>query len=292
MRFKIITCLAACLFLLTIATGAVKSKKASSIKASKEAAELKEKITSLEAQKVSLTARVAILEKELNTSKKSSKTTFLISIASGGAALIMALFMLAGTLGKNSPETEGKKSGKKDTGAPAGREKHYEDIEYHVLNDWQNIWFHPENIDPKLYDDLKNHFPELHADMEEWKGSMNSRQLLSVKLGAELEKDHPSVETMPCIYMLSFDNETLFIEGDEIKAGTYVCARSKQGLVAGKDVMKAYYDDCMNMLAKKPYSDMKGLSADMSGLKNGIDLKIRKIKFTKDLPGDCGYLRP
>ena len=128
---------------------------------------------------------------------------------------IILIVVLAGRGGgAESPEKTGKKP------AP-GREKHYEDIEYHVLNDWQNIWFHPENIDMNLYADLRNHFPELFSSIEEWKKAVNNRHELGLEMGGELSRIHPDVETMPYIYMLAYEEPHLCVSFEETHASQY-----------------------------------------------------------------------
>jgi hypothetical protein len=266
-------------------TAAKKSKKATKTKASAEVTELKSAVAALEAQKVSLTAKADSLEKELKALKASSKNAFIISAAAGSAAVILLIILIAVLSGGRSAE----KKEKQDKNASPGREKHYEDIEYHVLNDWQNIWFHPENIDMNLYADLKNHFPELHSSIEEWKKAMNERQELALEMGRELSRLHPDVETMPYVYMLAYEEPNVFIEDTEIKSGPYLCAQSKS-VRGDREMMNAYYDSCMKLFAKKPYDEIRSLNGDIINYKSDIDLKIRKIKFTRDLPGDCGFL--
>jgi hypothetical protein len=284
MKTKKILVIIACCMMLFIFSAAKKSKKTAKAKPSSEITALKNTVSGLEEQNAALKAKADKLEKDLLTLKASSGNLYVISGVSGSAAVILLIILIASASG-GKPGEKREKKGKK---AAPGREKHYEDLEYHVLNDWQNIWFHPENIDMKLYADLKNHFPELYSSIEDWKKAMNDRQELVEKMGKELSRLHPDVETMPYIYLLTFEEPNLFVEDTEIKSGPYVCAQSTGGN-GSRDMMNAYYDSCMKMFAKSPYTDIKSLSGDISNYKSEIDLKIRKIKFTKDLPGDCGY---
>jgi hypothetical protein len=277
--------LISCLLSLFLLTASTKTKKKPVSKTSKEITILKERISALEAQKVSLTAKVDILQRGLKKAEKDSDLRLIIAAGSGGLAVLLALIMIGGAIVRGAV----KKESGNEAGKTPDREKHYEDMEYHVLNDWQNIWYHPENIDSKLYEDLKNHYPELHTEIEEWKEAVEKRQKLAEKMGRELAEMHSQVETMPYIFMLAYEEPNLFIEENEIKSGPYVCCHIKQGMQGTHDIMNVYYDSCLNLLAKKPYSEIKSLNGDVISLKNSIDLKIRKIKFTRELPGNCGF---
>lgn len=284
MTKKTIICLFFCLLFTVCASAAVK-KKPTVTKSAKEISELKLKLAASEARNVSLTAKIAMLEKNVEKLKKDGNLKLTIAAGAGGLALLLGFIMFAGAISKGGQPKEAKKK------TLPGREKHFEELEYHVLDDWQNIWFHPENIDMKLFDDLKNHFPGIHADMTDWKACMHKRNTLAEELGQDMEKTHPDVVTMPFIYLLAYENPDFFIEKNEIKSGAYVCAHAKDGSQGSHEMMNAYYEECVKMFAKKPYSEIKNLNGDIIGLKNSVDLAIRKIKFTRELPGDCGYLK-
>ena len=284
MTKKILVILACCIIFFAV-TGAKKPKKTSKPKQSAEVTELKKTVAALEEQKASLASKADSLDKEIKTLKASANTIFMVSAVCGSAAVLLGIILIVVLAGRR-PGEDREKPGKKP--AP-GREKHYEDIEYHVLNDWQNIWFHPENIDMNLYNDLKNHYQELHASIEDWKKAMNDRQDMCVDMGRELSRLHPEVETMPYIYMLAYEEPNVFVEDTEIKAGPYICAQSKSSR-GGREMMSAYYDSCMKMFAGRPFDEIRSKNADVGNLKSDIDLKIRKIKFSRELPGDCGFL--
>lgn len=283
---KIIT-IVVCVMFLFILSGAKKTKKTVKLKTGAEISALKEKVSTLEAVKVSLTAKVETLEKEKKKLKESSKMAVISACIAGGIALVLAVALLFGR--PKGPQGIEGGAGHTQAGT-AGRERHYEDLEYHVLNDWQNIWFHPENIDSKLYDDLKNHFPELHSDIERWKNEMNERQELALDAGKELSFKFPDVEALPNIFMLAYEEPNTFIGDYELKSGPSVCARLKEGSPASKEILASYAAECVLLFEKKPYSGIKDLNAGLIRLKSGIDLAIRKIKFTKELPGSCGYV--
>jgi hypothetical protein len=278
----IIMCLAA----VFVFTGAKKSKKAPS-KTSKAASVSKEKIASLEKQNAELAAKVSSLETDLKKLKKDSDMKFMIAASSAGGLLLVLIIVIAVSAGGKRQAAE---QGGSESTSP-GKEKHFEDLEYHVLNDWQNIWFHPENIDMKLYEDLKNHFGELYNSIEDWKEKFKSREELCLKLNKKLASDFSDIEATPSIYMLFSDEASPFVEGDEIKAGPYLCAHIKPGCEAAPGKMPGFYDAVIAIGEDRPFSEIKKFNIEIAELKNEIDVKIRKIKFVRELPGQCEYMQ-
>lgn len=289
MKFKRALIIILCVFIFFLFVAAKRSKKSSPPKSSKQVTELKDRIETLEAQKVSLTARVSALENEVKQVQKQGDSKFMMAAGAGGAALVIMLIIVIVLAGRGPVQEENEKPVKKS--AKPGAQGHFEEIEYHVLNDWQNIWFHPELIDMQLYSDLKNHFNDLYVQIEEWKTNNKRRDDLTGQLVKELGKKFDDIEATPSIYMLASEDGNSFIEENEIKSGPSVCARLRPGYTGGHEKMEEFYDKTVALFADAPYNEIKKLNLELLDMKTEIDVKIRKIKFSKNLPGECGYTR-
>jgi hypothetical protein len=273
-----------CLLIFMPHAMAAKAKKTSATKASKGTAELKSRIAELEARVNSMTAAAETMKKEIDAGKAQLKVFRPLAYAMSGLVLaILAIFSVKAFMSASG------KTGKNESGGAAGREKHFEEICYHVLDDWQNLWFHPENIDMKLFDDLRNHFPQMHADMESWLKLMSDRDGLSVRLGKAASAVFPDVEAMPYVYMLAYEEPDVFIEDKEIKCGPYVCAHVRDGAKGTHELMNSYFEQCRKLAFDPQFKEIKSLNSEIISLKKSIDLAIRKIRFTKEFPGECNY---
>jgi len=277
--FKKTAALTACLIILVIIfTGAVK-KNVSSVKKS-EITFLKDRLAALEAQKVSLSAKNSFLEKEITVLKKENKifkTGFFISTGASALLLLVVFYLFAGKRTPRSKKTEDPENIIKS---------HFDDIFYKVLDDWQNIWFHPENTDSDLYEDIKNHWPDLYEDIEKWKKLMKERETLSLRLNNDLAEDFPGIETTSCTCLLATGEP--FIDADKIKVMPYTCARQKDGSEK-REELEAFISRAVELFSAPPYDIMRQINNDISTLKQSIDFTIRKLKFTREFPGECRY---
>jgi chaperonin cofactor prefoldin len=289
MSLKKVFAIILCILILFLFIAAKRSKRSAPARSGKQATELKNRIDTLEAQKVSLTARVSALENEVKIIRKQADSKFTMTAGAGAAALVIAIIIIIALAGRGSG-TEDKEAPQKK-GAQPGVEKHFADIEYHVLNDWQNIWFHPELIDMKLYADLKNHFEELYEQIEVWKTNNKRRDDLTSELIQELDKKFTNIEATPSVYLLASEDGNSFIEENEIKSGPYLCAHVKPGFAGGHEKMVNFYDTVTAMFGESPYMEIRKLNPELLDIKSEIDVNIRRIKFAKKLPGTCSYLK-
>jgi hypothetical protein len=206
----------------------------------------------------------------------------------GACTTVMCLLIIASLLGKGKTQETGKPKAGSKTGVPTA-EEHFSDIEYNVLDDWHNIFYHPERIDKELYADVKNHFEPLYNNMEKWKNGIIRRDALVQEMIGELSIKYKEIETTTSVYMFALPENEPFIEDNEIAIGTFVCAHAKEGFNCDHAHMQSFYSTVMNMF-ETTYAEAKTLSNEIVDLKGDIDIEIRKIKFNKKLTGDCKYL--
>jgi hypothetical protein len=276
------------IFLPLFSYGAVKHTKVPKPTVSgltRQLAAANDTISELQAIKVSLTARVTTQENEIKKLKQSKDQVMNIVYIGGGAAVLLAVFLILIKSMKSGGETKKvKKNGKPD------RESHFADIEYNVLDDWHNIWYHPEKINKELYDDLKNHYAELYTKIEKWKLSIGQRGVFTGHLISLLSTKFPDIEGTDSIYMLAFEDMEPFIEDNEIAVGTNVCARAKRDASIDAKTMKEYYKEVLNLFETE-FREVKSLTNEVALLKDEIDVDIRKIKHFRNLPGDCKFIK-
>lgn len=158
-----------------------------------------------------------------------------------------------------------------------------------MLDDWHNIWYHPEKVNKELYDDLKNHFPQLYDSIEKWKDSMTKRNDLTDGFIRNISQKFKEIEALPSIHMLALSDTEYFIDESQINAGTFECAHSRPGFTTDRKMMQTFYDETIKMFGSE-YSELKPLSIEISNLKLDVDVEIRKIKHHRNLPGECRFL--
>jgi hypothetical protein len=262
----------------------VKTPKPSIASLKKELLAAKDDLSSLEAQKVSLTARVASLESDLKSFKKESDSKFMITACAGGGATAVCLIIIFSMLAPKAGVGKKKSRSKVPT-----VEDHFNDIEYRVLDDWHNIFFHPERIDAGLYEDLPNHFEPLYNNIEKWKDDINRRDRLTQEMIKDLSLKFKEIEATSSIYMIALPENDPFIEDNEIAIGSFICAHVKEGFNSDHNLMQSFYNAVIKMFDTS-YAEIRTLSNEILDLKNDIDMEIRKIKHHRKLAGDCKYL--
>ncbi len=276
------------LFIFTAATKAkaAKTPKPTVASLTKQLKAANDTIAEIEAKNTSITARVTALETDIKKMKKDSDTKFLITAGSGAGAVVICLIIIAGMIG--AKQGSGKK--KKSSAVPTV-EEHFNDIEYHVMDDWHNIFYHPERINVALYDDMKNHFPGLYNDIEKWKADIQKRDNNVIDMIKALTERFKGIETTASIHLLSVPENEPFIEDNEIAIGSFICAHVKEGFASDHTLMQSYYNSVMKMFEGE-FKEVKSLSNEILDLKHTIDIEIRRIKHHRKLEGDCGYLHP
>jgi hypothetical protein len=249
--------------------------------------EAKDSIETLSAQKVSLTAKVSQMDIDLKRLKKDSDAKFFLALGCGlGTTIICLAIIIILTGAKNA--AAGTTQKKKKSNGP-DRESHFEELEYNVLDDWHNIWFHPEKVNNELYMDLANHFPELHEKIEKWKYDMAKRNDLVDGMNRNISVKFKEIEATPSIYLLALGDSEFFIDENEIHVGTFVCAHAKPGYTTTMDMMQAFYNEVIKMM-EIDYSEIKAISVEISDIKIAVDIEIRRIKHHRKLPGDCKFI--
>ena len=265
---------------------AVKTPKVTVAVLSKELKAANVEIEELTAQKVSITAKAAALETDIKKLKKDKDSMMFPIGILGLLVLTLAAFLLASMAKKSGEVKEARK--KAESGGSA--QGHFEEIEAHVLDDWHNIWYHPEKVNKELYDDLANHFPELYAKIEKWKADISRRGIFTGHMISLLSTKFPDVEGTDSIYLLALDGNEPFVEETEIAAGGAVCARLKRDVPGNSKLMKAYLDE-VNSQFKGEFKEVKEVTNEIAVLKDEIDIDIRKIKHHRKIQGACKFIK-
>ena len=288
---KLVT-IALCFFMFILFTAAVKKKvkpaKPPKVTVTSLAKELKSaniNIEELTAQKVSLTAKTVRLETDIKQLKKEKDSMIIPFVAAAAIALALAAFIIAGFIGKQAEIIEARK--KASSGGTS--QKHFDDIEAHVLDDWHNIWYHPEKINKELYEDLNNHFPELYGKIEKWKADISRRGVFTGHMISLLSTKFPDIEGTDSIYLLALEGAEPFIEENEIAVGGSVCAHLKRDIKGNRKMMKAYYDEVVSQF-KNEFKEVKEVTNEIAALKDEIDVDIRKIKHFRKIQGTCKFI--
>ena len=293
-KFKFLSMLLALVILFTAAVYAAKSPKPKKTPKptvaglTRQLNDARDTIETLSAQKVSLTAKVNQLDGDIKKLKKDSDSRFLITLGCGAGATLICIAVIVILTGAKNAAAGPRQKKKKSTGHD--RDDHFEEIEYNILDDWHNIWFHPEKVNKELYDDLANHFPELYSSIEKWKYDMAKRSDLVEGMNSNSSSRYKEIEATPSIYMLAFNDTEYFIDENEIHAGTFVCAHSKPGYTTSREMMQEFYNEAVKML-ETDYSEVKAISAEIADLKLSVDVEIRKIKHHRKMPGDCKFIK-
>ena len=266
-------------------TKTTKAPKVTVASLSKELTAANSTIQELTAVKVSLTAKTAALEADLKKLKK-EKDSMLIPLGiSALIALTLAGFLIAGIIGKQAHIAAARKKAASGGSAAA----HFEDIETHVLDDWHNIFYHPEKVNRDLYDDLNNHFPELYLKIEKWKADIGKRGIFTGHLISLLATKFPDIEGTDSLYLLALDDSEPFVDEYEIAAGAAVCARMKRELEGNSKMMKAFFDEVHKQFQGE-FGEVKDITNEIASLKDEIDVDIRKIKHHRKIEGVCKYM--
>jgi hypothetical protein len=284
--------IAVCIFMCLLLSGALKKpakqQKAPKVNSAILAKELKaanNTIEELQAQNVSLSAKTVLLENDIKKLKKDKESSALFLGVVSLVSFVLAVFLIAGFISKQAEVINARKK----AASGGGSQRHFEDIEAHVLDDWHNIWYHPEKINRELYEDLSNHFPELHAKIEKWKADISRRGIFTGHLISLLSTKFPDVQGSDSIYMLALEGSEPFIEENEISMGVSVCAHLKNGVEASSKMMKAYYDEAMSQF-RGEFKEVGELTNQIAVLKDEIDIDIRKIKHFRKIQGACKFL--
>lgn len=291
MRKIILTSL--CLFMFLVSTAAVKKSakpvKAAKVTASVLARELNETKIALDemtAMKVSVTAKAVILEADIVKLKKEKSSMMIIFLITAVVALALAGFLIAGIAGKQASVLATRQK------AVSGgtNQSHFDDIEAHVLDDWHNVWYHPEKINKELYEDLNNHYPELYQKIEKWKADISRRGVFAGHLISLLSTKFSDIEGTDSIYMLALSGSEPFIDETEIAVGMAICARLKRDIEGNSKMMKSYYDEAMEQFNGE-FKEVKEVTNQIAVLKDEIDIDIRKIKHFRKIQGACKFIK-
>jgi hypothetical protein len=246
-----------------------------------------DRITELSAQNVSLTARAGQMDADMKKFKKDSDAKLYIVLGCGAGAVAVCIAIILILTGAKSAAAGTVTKKKKQPGH--GREGHFDELEYNIMDDWHNIWYHPEKINRELYADMNNHFPSLYENIEKWKDSMAKRNDLVDGFIRNISSKFKEIEALPPIHMLALNDTEYFIDENQINAGTFECAHSRPGFTTDRKMMQAFYDETIKMFGSE-YSEVRALSIEISNLKLDIDVEIRKIKHHRNLPGECRFI--
>ncbi len=265
---------------------AVKTPKVTVAGLSKELKAANIEIEELTAQKVSITAKAAALETDIKKLKKEKNSMMFPMAILGLLVLTLAAFLTASMAKKSGEVKEARKKAESGGSARA----HFEEIEAYVLDDWYNIWYHPEKVKKELYDDLVIHFPELYGKMEKWKADISRRGIFTGHMISLLSTKFPDVEGTDSIYLLALEGNAPFIEETEIAVDGAVCASLKRNVPGNIKLMKEYYNEVSSQF-KGEFKEVREVTNEIALLKDEIDIDIRKIKHHRKIQGACKFIK-
>ncbi|MEI7542532.1 MAG: hypothetical protein WCJ94_04700 [bacterium] len=288
---KIVT-IVLCMMLFSVFSNAAKKsvkhvKKVKSVSTSlvTELKAAKMQIEQLNAVVVTLTAKAEASDLELQKIKNDTASTgSSVLLLEGICSLLTLLLILALISRNNAIKRANNKSLSRNTFYT-----HFEEIETNVLDKWKDTWYHPENINKELYNDVRNHFPELYENIEKWKVGINRRSVFVGHLLSLLSTKYPDIHGADSIYLLATEKDDVVVTQNRIIAGKVVCAQLKNDIPENQKIMTSYYEEVMAQFGGE-FNEAKEVVTENEILKLEIEKQVEKIKKVRKIQGVCKFM--
>lgn len=283
-----------CLLLFAVFANAVKKvpkhvKKAKNVTSSL-AIDLKAaKITieQLNAVIVTLTAKAEASDLELQKIKNVSASTGSTVVLLQGICLLLTVMLILALISRNNAN---KKANNKSLSLNTFY-AHFEEIETNILDKWKDTWDHPDNINKELFDDVRNHFPELYENIEKWKVGITQRSVFVGHLLSLLSTKYPDIQGTDSIYLMANEMNDVVVANNRIIAGKVICAQLKNDIPDNQKMMTSYFEEVMAQFNGE-FNEAKEVITNNQLLNIEIEKQVEKIKRVRKIQGVCKFMSP
>jgi len=176
------------------------------------------------------------------------------------------------------------------------RERHFEKIKKEVLEPWQSSkWMHVigGEINNTLFNDLKNHYPEIINQYKKLLGLNNelAAKLNLVKSALENKYRNENIAVDSNALRAGFENQAYKeyhprIEGNRIMCQRYGCVKTE----VKPEILKEVVIELLKLYGSDKGKEIREMLKVIAGEQNSLKEQIQVILSQEKLHGDCNFL--